>query len=102
MKVNNEKAIEENSELKINVNEQNVDMKHLKEKYEDEVQQIIAARTPIKKNEPVCITCNQTFAMKNRLKNLSRKSTLRSGEIIIAKHSEIEMKQIISFMKHVN
>ena len=64
MKVNNEKAIEENSELKINVNEQNVDMKHLKEKYEDEVQQITAARTPIKKNEPVCITCNQTFAMK--------------------------------------
>ena len=32
MKVNKEKAIEENSELKINVNEQNVEMKHLKKK----------------------------------------------------------------------
>ena len=30
MKVNNEKAIEVNNELKINVDEQHVDMKHLK------------------------------------------------------------------------
>ena len=30
MKVNNEKAIQVNNELKINVDEQHVDMKHLK------------------------------------------------------------------------
>ena len=30
MKVNNEKAIEVNNKLKINVDEQHVDMKHLK------------------------------------------------------------------------
>ena len=34
MKVNNEKAIEVNSKLKINVDEQHVDMKHLKDKCE--------------------------------------------------------------------
>ena len=77
MKVNNEKAIEVNSDLKINGDEQHVDMKHLKEKCEiddeDEVQQITAARTPMKKNEPVCVTCNQAFAMKNWLKKLIRK-----------------------------
>ena len=41
MKVNNENAIEVNRDLKINVDEQHVDLKHLKEKcdidYEDEV-----------------------------------------------------------------
>ena len=40
--VNNEKAIEVNSDLKINIHEQHVDMKYLKEKCEiddeDEVQ----------------------------------------------------------------
>ena len=47
MKVNNEKAIEANNDLKINVDKQHVDMKHLKEKCEiddeDKVQQITAA-----------------------------------------------------------
>ena len=50
----------------------------------------------------MCVTCNQTFAMKNWLKNLSRKSTLSSGKIIVAKYSEIELKHIIKFMKYVN
>ena len=40
--------------------------------------------------------------MKNWLKNLSRKSTLSSGKIVVAKYSEIEMKQTITFMKYVN
>ena len=106
MKVNKEKAIEVNSKLKINVDEQHVDMKHLKDKCEiddeDEGQQITAPRTPMKKNEPVCVTCNQTFGMQNWSKNLSRKSTLSCGEIIVAKCLEIEIKQTISFLKHVN
>ena len=42
MKVNNENAIEVKNKLKINVDEQHVDMKHLKEKcdidVEDELQ----------------------------------------------------------------
>ena len=42
MKVKYEKAIEVNNDLKVNVDEQQVDMKHLKEQcdihYEDEVQ----------------------------------------------------------------
>ena len=34
----------------------------------DKVQEITAARTPMKKNKPVCVTCNQTLALKNGLK----------------------------------
>ena len=48
------------------------------------------------------MTCNQTFAIKKWLKNLSRKSTLGSGKIIVAKYSEIEVKYKITFMKYVN
>ena len=44
---------------------------------------------PWKKSRPVCVTCNQKFAMKNWLKKLSRKSTLSSGKMIVAKISEI-------------
>ena len=44
------------------------DIKHLKEHCdidgEDEVQEITAARTPMKKNRPVCVTCNKKFAIK--------------------------------------
>ena len=47
-------------------------MNHLKEQcdidYEDKVQEITAARTPIKNNRSVCVTCNQTFLLKNWLK----------------------------------
>ena len=39
----------------------------------------------------VCVICYQTFAMKNWLKKISRKSTLSSGKVIVAKYSEIEM-----------
>ena len=79
MKVNNEKAIEVNNELKLNVNNQQDDVKHLKEQcdidYEDEVQEITTACTPMNNNKPVRGTCNQTFAMENWFKNISRKST---------------------------
>ena len=85
---------------------QHVDMKHLKEKCDiddkDELQQITAERTTIKKSKPVFVTCNQTFAMQNWLKNLSKKSTLSSRKIIVAKYSEIKMQQTIMFTKYGN
>ena len=68
----------------------------------DELQQNTAARTPLKKSNVVRVKYIQTSAMKNRLKNLSRKSTLSSGKIIVTKYSEIEMKYTITFMKYVN
>ena len=40
--------------------------------------------------------------MKNWFKYLSRKSTLRSGKIMVGKYPEIEIKQTITFMKYVN
>ena len=33
-----------------------------------EVKEITAARTPMKNNKRVCVTCNQTFATKNWFK----------------------------------
>ena len=54
MKVNYENGIEVNNELKLNVDDQQDDIKHLKEQWdiddEDEVQKITAARTPMKQN----------------------------------------------------
>ena len=92
----NEKANKVNNELKLNVDEQQDDMKHVKEQCaiddEDELQEITAAMTPMTKKKPVCVTCNQTFVTKNGFKNISRKSTLSSGEIIVAIFSEIERK----------
>ena len=35
---------------------------------EDEVQEITTARTPMKKNRLLTVTCNQTFALKDGLK----------------------------------
>ena len=35
---------------------------------EDEVQEITAARTTMKKKMPVCLTCNQKFASQNGMK----------------------------------
>ena len=55
MKVNYEKAIQVNNELKINVDEQHVDMKHFKEKCDKDDEE---------KNRPVCVTCNTKFAIK--------------------------------------
>ena len=82
MKINNkvfhiikliyEKVIEVNNDLKLNVDEQQDDLKHLKEQCdiddENEVQEVTAARNLMKRNKAVYVTCNQTFAMKNWLK----------------------------------
>ena len=62
-----------NNELKLIVDKQQDDIKHLKEQChdiddEDEVQEITADSTPMKKNRPVCVTCNQTFTMENKFK----------------------------------
>ena len=68
MKVGNEKALEVNSDIKINVDEQQEDIKHLKEQCnmndDNEVQEITGARNPQKNNTA---TCNHTFAMENGL-----------------------------------
>ena len=50
---------------------QHIDMKPLKEKcdidHKDKFQKITATRTPLKMCKPLCVTCDQTFAMKNWL-----------------------------------
>ena len=55
--MNYEKAIKVNNELKLNVDEQQDDIKHLKEQNdidnEDEVKEITAAITPMKKGQCV-------------------------------------------------
>ena len=38
----------------------------------DEAQEITAAKTPMKKNKPVCVTCHQTLALKNGCKKTYR------------------------------
>ena len=69
MKVSYEKALDVNTKLKLNVDEQQYDIKHLTEQCdiddEDEVQASTVARTPMNKDRPVCVTCNQTFAKTN-------------------------------------
>ena len=59
--------MEVTNELRLNVDEQQDDIKHLKEQCdkddEDEVQEVTAARISMKKNRPMCETCNQTFTM---------------------------------------
>ena len=56
---------------------QHVDMKPLKEKcdidHKDELQQVTVTRTPMKKYKPLCVICDQTFAMKNQLTKLIQK-----------------------------
>ena len=52
MKESSEKAMEVYNGLRLNVDA-------------DEVQEIIAARTPMKNNKHVCVTCNKTLALKN-------------------------------------
>ena len=62
MKVNNEKAIDVNNELKLNVDEQQDDIKHLAEQCdiddEDDIQEITAAIIPMtkKKKKTVYVT----------------------------------------------
>ena len=77
MKVNYDKG---------NVDDQQVDKKHCKEQCdiedEDEVQKTTVTRTPMKKYKSVCVTCYQTFAMKNGSKNLFRKSKQSSVKLL--------------------
>ena len=58
-----------NIELRINVDEQQDSMKHFKEQCdiddEDEVQEITAAKTHMKKKRPLCVTYNEIFVTKN-------------------------------------
>ena len=72
MKVNYWKAIKVNNELKLNVDQQQEDIKHSKElcdiDNEDEVQEISADITIMKKKKPVSVTCNEIFGTKNWLK----------------------------------
>ena len=69
MKVNYDNAIHVDNELKVNVDNQQVDMKYLKEQCDiddqDEVQKTAVARTSMKKSKSVCVTCYQTVAMSN-------------------------------------
>ena len=58
----------------------------------DEVQEITAAKKPMKKKKPVCVTCNQTLVTKNGGEKLSKKSRWSSGVIVEAKCSEIKRK----------
>ena len=57
-----------NNELNINVDKQQGDIKHVKEQCDidikDEVKDITATITPMKKKKPVCVVCNQTFVNK--------------------------------------
>ena len=59
MKVIYEKAYEVNNDLKLNIDEQQGHIKHLKEQcdidYKDEVQEFTAARNPMKKNMAVYV-----------------------------------------------
>ena len=68
MKVNYDKAIQVNNELTVNVDDQKVDMKHLKEQcdIDDEykVQKTTVSKNPMKKNKFVCVSCYPTFAIK--------------------------------------
>ena len=61
--MNYERAIDVNNEFKVNVDKQQDYIKHLKEQCDDdnEVREITAAKTPMKKKNPVCLTCNQIF-----------------------------------------
>ena len=54
-----------NNQLKVNVDEQQNDIKDLKEQCnkddKDKVQKISGAGTPMKKNKSVCVTCNKNL-----------------------------------------
>ena len=69
-----EKAIEGNNYPKLNDDEQQVDVKHLKEQFDkkdkDEVQEITAAKksNEEKEKKTVCETCNQTSVTEKGLK----------------------------------
>ena len=54
-----------NNQLKVNVDEQQDDIKDLREQCKkediDKVQEISGAGTPMKKNKSVCVTCNKNL-----------------------------------------
>ena len=62
-----------NNQLKVNVDEQKVDIKDLREQCnkddKDKVQEISGAGTPMKKNKYVCVKCNTFLKKKNWLKS---------------------------------
>ena len=91
------KVIEVSNELKLGFVEQQDDIKHLKVQCdihdEDEVWDITAAITPTTRTKkPLCVSYNQTFVTNKWLKSISRKITLSSGEISVAKYLEISRK----------
>ena len=65
MKINYEKTIDVNNQLKLNVDAQQDDINDLKEQCKkdhiNKVQEISGARTPMKKNKSVCVTCNKMY-----------------------------------------
>ena len=68
MTESSEKAMEVNNELRWNVDELQDDKKCKKKSNiddADEVQEITAAKPPMKKNKHVCLICNKTLALKN-------------------------------------
>ena len=71
MKDSSEKAIEVNNVLRVNVDEQQDDIKQLKEQCDkdnkDKVHEITAAITPMKKKNPVCVTCNHTLVTQKKV-----------------------------------
>ena len=68
MKVNYEKTIEVNNPLKVNVDEQQNDIKDLNKQCnkddKDKVQKISGAETPMKKNKSECVRCNKIYRTK--------------------------------------
>ena len=79
MKVNYEKTIELNNQLKVNVDEQQDDIKDLGEQCnkddKDKVQKISGAGTLMKNNESVCVSCDKILRRKNGWNILSSKGT---------------------------
>ncbi len=65
MEVNYENTIEVNNQLKVNVDEQQDDIKYLREQCnkddKDKVQEISGAGTSMEKNKTVCVTCNKNL-----------------------------------------
>ena len=72
LKYESEKANKVKKELNLNVDEQQDEKKTFKVKSDiddsDKFQEITAARNPMKNNRPVCVTYNQTLALKNGCK----------------------------------
>ena len=85
-KYGSENANKVKNELKLNVDEQQDAIKHLKEYCDiDDIE-------PPWKDKAVCKTWNQPFAWKKWLENIFRKSTLSCCEIIVAKCLNKEKK----------